>query len=168
MQPGAAGEISLSSKNKSKLRRRDPNQKASKLSNVQLDPDAPVQDQIRDLLSKNAVRVIDLFRGWDDDGSGTISKAEFRKALVALGVTASKEDLNSLFDTLDNDGSGTLEYNELNKALRRQTTLDPKLQAGCSDADLFRQLASQWHGTPVDAVTSAERAQTKQRQRSAR
>ena len=30
----------------------------------------PHQEQVRDALSKNAVRVIDLFREWDEDGDG--------------------------------------------------------------------------------------------------
>ena len=46
----------------------------------------PYQEQIRDALSKNAVRVIDLFREWDDNGDGTVSKKEFRKGLALLGL----------------------------------------------------------------------------------
>ena len=46
----------------------------------------PVQEQLRDALSANAVRVIDLFRDWDEDCSGTVSKREFRKALPMLGI----------------------------------------------------------------------------------
>ena len=42
--------------------------------------DKTVAEQLRDALSKAAVRVIDLFRDWDDDQSGTVSKKEFRKA----------------------------------------------------------------------------------------
>ena len=34
-----------------------------------------VSEQLRDFLVANAVRVIDVFRDWDDDDSGTISKA---------------------------------------------------------------------------------------------
>ena len=39
--------------------------------------------QLRGALTKNAVRVIELFRDWDDDGSGTITKKEFVKAMAA-------------------------------------------------------------------------------------
>ena len=34
------------------------------------------------------MRVIDLFREWDEDGDGTVSKKEFRKAIVHLGLEA--------------------------------------------------------------------------------
>ena len=45
-----------------------------------------VADQLRDALVNNAVRVIDLFREWDEDGDGTVSKKEFRKAIIHLGL----------------------------------------------------------------------------------
>ena len=32
------------------------------------------------------MRVIDLFREWDEDGDGTVSKKEFRKAVPMLGL----------------------------------------------------------------------------------
>ena len=42
----------------------------------QVDPnsDVSIGAQLRRILSKNAVRVIDLFRSWDDDGNGQIDK----------------------------------------------------------------------------------------------
>ena len=44
------------------------------LRNLDIDEGSskPYQDQIREALSKNAVRVIDLFREWDEDGDGTV------------------------------------------------------------------------------------------------
>ena len=36
------------------------------------------------------VRVIDLFREWDEDGDGTVSKKEFRKAMPLLGLEVPK------------------------------------------------------------------------------
>ena len=92
--------------------------------------------QLRDILSKNAVRVIDLFREWDEDGDGTVSKKEFRKAMKFLGVDASKEELDMLFDTFDPDGGGSIDYNELNKALKRKVALDPSMQAGAVPIEL--------------------------------
>ena len=47
-----------------------------------------VAEQLRDILCDNAVRVIDLFRDWDVDQSGTISKLEFRRSVAALGYVA--------------------------------------------------------------------------------
>ena len=50
---------------------------AALASTVQIDPeDGDIQEQLRDILTDNAVRVIDLFRDWDDDGDGGVSKKE--------------------------------------------------------------------------------------------
>ena len=135
LRPGAMGEIGTKSGNKHKLRRRKPGEKpkgTSVIGAIDPDSDVPIQEQIRDLLSKNAVRVIDLFREWDDDGNGLVDKKEFRKAMSAMGIQASKEDINAVFDSMDADGGGTLEYGEMNKAFRRGGTvkLDANLQAG--------------------------------------
>lgn len=86
----------------------------------------PIVDQIRDALTKSLSRVIDLFREWDDDGSGSVSKVEFRRALPILGLDISKEDADALFDTLDGDLSGTVEFNELSKKLKPKVSVLPK------------------------------------------
>ena len=65
-----------------------------------------VDEQIRDYLSAKGVRVIELFRQWDDDGTGQIEKKEFRRGMKELGLTASKEQLDELFDMWDPDKTG--------------------------------------------------------------
>ena len=81
----------------------------------------------------SAVRIIDLFREWDVDQSGDVTKKEFRKAMPMLGLKGvSKEEIDALFDSFDPDGSGSVEYKELNKLLRRggEVKLAKSLQAG--------------------------------------
>ena len=58
-----------------------------------------IRTQLRDALSQNAVRVIDLFKSWDEDGNGKVSKLEFRKSLPMLGLTADKAAMDALFDS---------------------------------------------------------------------
>ena len=65
-----------------------------------------VDEQIRDYLSAKGVRVIELFRQWDDDGTGQIEKKEFRRGMKELGLTASKAQLDELFDMWDPDKTG--------------------------------------------------------------
>ena len=50
-----------------------------------LDPasETPMVVQVQQVLAKNLTRVIDLFRAWDEDGSGTISRREFLRAMCA-------------------------------------------------------------------------------------
>ena len=72
------------------------------------------------MLTTNAARVIDLFREWDEDASGTVSKKEFRKAMPMLGLDVPAEDVDALFDSWDPDGSGMLELKELTRVLKGQ------------------------------------------------
>ena len=81
-----------------------------------------VAEQLREALSNNLVRVVDLFHDWDEDENGMIDKNEFFKGMGALGVKVSRADANALFDSFDRDGSGTIEYRELNKLLRQRVT----------------------------------------------
>ena len=89
-----------------------------------------MQEQLRQILTDNAVRVIDLFRDWDDDEDGKVSQKEFRKAMAALGLKVGRKDADALFDTFDPDGGGSIDYKELQKALKRRVALDPSLRAG--------------------------------------
>ncbi len=62
--------------------------------------DAPsIQDQLRDALTKNAVRVIDLFKEWDANGDGTVSRREFRAGVSQMGFDAPRADVHALVDT---------------------------------------------------------------------
>jgi len=79
-----------------------------------------IQTQLRDALARSGSRVIELFRQWDTDGDGIVSKAEFVRSLPQLGLQASNEALGALFDTFDPDGSGTIELKELEKMLRNR------------------------------------------------
>ena len=81
---------------------------------------ADVQAQLREKLVSSGARVVELFREWDVDGDGTVSKAEFVRSLPQLGLQATKEEGSALFDTFDPDGSGTIELKELEKLLRNR------------------------------------------------
>ena len=81
---------------------------------------AALAAELRTVLQANAVRVIDLFREWDEDGDGTIARSEFARAVPALGIEAPEAVVDALFDSFDPDGSGTIEYTELGALLRRQ------------------------------------------------
>ena len=82
------------------------------------------------------MRVGDLFREWDDDNNGKVSKDEFTRGLKELGFEASDSTIHEVFDTWDPDGSGVLELREVEKQLRRGSSivLDAKLQAGGAGA----------------------------------
>jgi len=82
-------------------------------------PDAPpIAEQLANALRENSTRVLDLFRSWDADGDGQVSRAEFHKAMAALGLEVEKQIIDDLFSEWDKDGGGELGYNELVKILR--------------------------------------------------
>lgn len=81
-------------------------------------------DTLRGALEKHMSRIIDVFHQWDEDGSGTISKQEFRRALPMIGLrNCPRTVIDTLFDALDEDHSGSIEYRELNKTLRRHAAI---------------------------------------------
>ena len=89
---------------------------------------------LREALSANATRVINLFRQWDEDGSGSVDKREFRAVgpLLAesVGDEVTRAQLDALFDSFDTGRDGSIDYRELNSLLRRGTALPPSLQPG--------------------------------------
>jgi len=89
------------------------------LGDVDFDEEQPLAPQLREALSKHAVRVLDLFREWDANGDGQISKKEFQKAMPLLGMDLPVKAINDLFDQYDPDKSGVMEFDELQKMLRR-------------------------------------------------
>jgi len=94
----------------------------SVLGDVDLDegPDAlPVQEQIKNALRASSARVLDLFREWDENGDGEISRDEFRKAVASLGLTVPKKEVDILFDQWDSDGGGAIAYKEMTRILKK-------------------------------------------------
>lgn len=87
-----------------------------------------IQKQLRATLTANRGKVLDLFRTWDTDADGTISAAEMRRAMVALGVDASPAAVDALFASFDRDGGGAIEYNELHRVLRRAAEAEQRLR----------------------------------------
>ena len=96
---------------------------------------ADVLGQLRALLAKHYMRVIDLLKQWDEDDSGDVDEKEFCKALPILGIKVDQETAKKLFAEFDKDGSGAVDIKELNRKLRIGSAieLDEKLQDGAVD-----------------------------------
>ena len=78
----------------------------------------PVQQQLCDAMQANLVRIIDVFRDWDESADGKVDRSEFVAAMGSLISGASQAELEALFKVFDLDGSGTIEYSELKTLLR--------------------------------------------------
>ena len=79
-----------------------------------------VAEQLREALCRSAVRVVDLFRAWDDDKNGRVSRAEFHTAMDQLNFNAPAAEIDVLFREWDPDGSGAIELKELKRILSRR------------------------------------------------
>jgi hypothetical protein len=78
--------------------------------------------KLREALSDSRGSVISLFKKWDIDGDGRISRSEFIRGLPRLNMDLrfDAKDADELFSDLDRDGSGWINYKELDNELRRE------------------------------------------------
>ena len=79
----------------------------------------PIVEQLAAALKSKAARVIDLFREWDGNKDGTVSKKEFRKAMPELGLDVPVDIIDALFDSWDPDGSGSITLREVTRSADR-------------------------------------------------
>ena len=83
--------------------------------------DTPIA-RLRHALKQQLARALDVFRDWDEDSSGSLSRKEFRKALSALGLGREyRDEVDGLFDSFDGYRSGSISYNELVRQLREHS-----------------------------------------------
>ena len=121
LRDGAMGTIEGRASNRVALRGGLDTSKNTMFGSITFDASLPILEQLKKALAAPSVlsRVIDIFRAWDEDNSGTVSKREFVQALPMLGLNIERAHADDLFDSIDVDGSGTIEYSEMHRKLRR-------------------------------------------------
>jgi hypothetical protein len=67
----------------------------------------------KDMLLEQREQIIEMFRTWDVDQNGMLSKQEFRHGIVRLYADAPLHEVNGLFNALDVNGNGKLSVDEL-------------------------------------------------------
>ena len=65
---------------------------------------------LRELVDANLHRLLHFFMRMDTSGEGKIDRAIFRKSVYCLGLNASDDLCDAVFDTYDIKGTGYLEY----------------------------------------------------------
>jgi hypothetical protein len=74
-----------------------------------------IEDWLGELIHKASVtvdKIVALFDDFDLDGTGSISKAEFKKVLSRVGVRASDSEIRMLIKRFDADGDGRICHRE--------------------------------------------------------
>ena len=78
-------------------------------------------EELHDAFAKVSLdHVLTVFRQWDTNGDGTISRREFGEAMAQLGLAITQTELNVLFNRVDTDSSGKIVYAELKGYLRNR------------------------------------------------
>jgi Ca2+-binding EF-hand superfamily protein len=77
---------------------------------------------VKALMKSKLIRVRDIFREMDKDGSGSVDEKEFVEGMVKLGIKDVRPlEIRILYQALDNDGDKNLTLLEMEKALRGTT-----------------------------------------------
>ena len=66
------------------------------------------------------LRIIDVFRAFDTDYSGTVDHGEFRRGLSSLGLALDDDEFELVVNTFDKDGDGEIDYEEFDRQIRRK------------------------------------------------
>jgi hypothetical protein len=114
----------------------------------------PIVEQMRTAMDRVDVmtRVVDIFREWDDNDSGSVSKDEFARAMRALGCEdVERAQLDELFEMFDSSGDGYISYRELHQTMRAAQPTE-ELEHGTpahlvkrNDAYLFARVGGCYH-----------------------
>ena len=56
--------------------------------------------------------ILEAFKIFDEDGSGSISKDELRVIMENLGANLSEDEITQMIEEADLDGDGEIDYNE--------------------------------------------------------
>lgn len=63
-------------------------------------------------VDEDTERVIDMFKHWDTDGDGTITRAELKRVLLLLNPAFTEPDLSKLMKAADKNKDGIIDFEE--------------------------------------------------------
>ena len=103
--------------------------------------------EMSEKLAADAGRVVDLFKKWDENNDGVISRNEFHKAMPLLGLgNHVPAEVDALFTSYDVDGSNEITFRELYKMVKHNPDVivkaekkkkeEPKAEPVCDLEDL--------------------------------
>ena len=84
---------------------------------IDLDGTDAVASTLAAALTANQTRVMDIFRKWDANHDGIVSRDEFGQAVTKLGIDVATAEVDALWATFDKDRSGSVDFREVQKNL---------------------------------------------------
>ena len=84
-----------------------------------------VAEQLHEAIREAHVRLSDLFREWDADSNGAVTRDEFHEAMRHVHFDAPRDKVDELFDEWDPDKSGSIDLMELQKIMHRYRVANP-------------------------------------------
>lgn len=77
---------------------------------------------VKAVMQAKLIRVRDIFREMDDDGSGSVDEDEFVEGMIKIGIKDVRPlEIRLLYQALDKDGDRSLTLHEMERALRGRT-----------------------------------------------
>ncbi|XP_019644908.1 PREDICTED: calmodulin-beta-like [Branchiostoma belcheri] len=67
---------------------------------------------MKEVMSPEPRFLMEAFKSFDKDGSGTLNKAEVKSAMATIGRNYNDEQIDKLFELFDSNRDGVLQYEE--------------------------------------------------------
>ncbi|CAN0891494.1 Probable calcium-binding protein CML15 [Linum grandiflorum] len=80
-----------------------------------------ISNQIDDQTLVNQEHLLEIFRLFDRDGNGVITKAELAGAMAKMGQPLTYKELNDMMKEADTDGDGVISFTEFSAVMARST-----------------------------------------------
>ena len=116
------------------------------------DRDKPIALALKNTLTRNAGRVIDLFRDWDTDGNGMLDRGEFRDALKRMELNVDDwTEADAVFDSWNPDANGELSLPQLQSILKRSAGTVPSVNKSQQQIEAQRKAEAERKAKKLEA-----------------
>jgi hypothetical protein len=119
-------------------------------------------DRLCKIVEQQAQHLIDLFKAWDANHDGRVSRTEFQRAMASLSFDAPKATIDALFNYMDKDKSGYIEYKELHTLLHhaRTSRISVEVQTDLGELDLeaMERTRDEWKAKALAAEEDSKKA----------
>ena len=122
--------------------------------------DAPVVAQLGTLVQKRNMKVGEVIAKWGD-----VDHAKFRHHVWELGVVATAEAIDAVFDEIDDDGGGTLDADELKDGMK---LLIESAKANASTQGALEKQANSLRKAAMSQVVALHKKELQRQERLAR